>query len=168
MDAIFRVGAHHARWCDLPERFGPWGTVARYFRRLSHNGLWQKLLREVVTLAPSHPLRLIEHFICRAARKAYRILGLRLIALARQLGLQAALPGPPWMLPHPDLSEFLFGPGWGVRRVQRSAEGGHLSHGGLLAGLVPRSLAVIRELKWWHTFVAGKRRVPGIVQRMWF
>ncbi|MHB0713459.1 transposase, partial [Roseomonas mucosa] len=45
--------------------------------------------------------------ICRAARRAYRILGLRLILLARRLGLRSALPGPPWLLPDPDLSETL-------------------------------------------------------------
>ena len=68
---------------------------ADYFRRLTHNGLWTRLLTLLAETHPNHPLRAIEHRICRAARRAYRILGLRLILLARRLGLRSALPGPP-------------------------------------------------------------------------
>ena len=36
-----------------------------------------------------------------------RLLGPRLALLARRLELREALPGPPWLLPDPDLSETL-------------------------------------------------------------
>ncbi|HZH47623.1 MAG TPA: transposase, partial [Roseococcus sp.] len=110
--------------------------------------LWQRLLIELAQTAPPHPLRTIEHFICRAARRAYRLLGLRLIVLARQLGLRAALPGPSWMLPDPDLSHAVFG-----RHFERVHD---LS-----------SIAAIRVLRWWHGFVGGRRRIPGAVVRAW-
>jgi hypothetical protein len=71
-------------------------------------------------------------------------LGLRLIVLARRLGLRAALPGPPWLLPHPDLSHAVFA---------------DVSP--------PTSIAEVRVLRWWHGFVAGARRIPGSVVRAW-
>ena len=47
----------------------------------------------------------LEHLIVRACRRATRIRGLRIIALARRLGFLSALRGPSWLLPDPDLSE---------------------------------------------------------------
>ena len=94
MDAIFFIATSAEPWHALPERFGKPDTASRYFRRLTHAGLWQKLLEALTDLAPAHPLRAIEAFICRACRRAHRILGLR-----------SALNGPPWLLPNPILSE---------------------------------------------------------------
>jgi len=34
-------------WCDLPERFGAWNTVARRFRRWALAGAWEKLCQAV-------------------------------------------------------------------------------------------------------------------------
>lgn len=34
-------------WRDLPERFGPWNTVARRFRRWAQAGVWQALFEAV-------------------------------------------------------------------------------------------------------------------------
>lgn len=34
-------------WRDLPERFGPWNTVARRFRRWALAGAWEKLFQAV-------------------------------------------------------------------------------------------------------------------------
>jgi transposase len=33
-----------APWRDLPERYGPWATVATRFYRWTKTGLWDKLL----------------------------------------------------------------------------------------------------------------------------
>ncbi|MDU7522158.1 MAG: transposase, partial [Roseomonas mucosa] len=107
MDAIFHLALTPHPWRALPPEFGKAQTVAHHFRRLTHNGLWERLLAALAKAPPNHPLRAIEHRICRAARRAYRILGLRLILLARRLDLRSALPGPPWLLPDPDLSETL-------------------------------------------------------------
>ena len=41
---ILRTGAP---WRDLPERFGPWATVASRFYRWRKQGLWERLLAEV-------------------------------------------------------------------------------------------------------------------------
>jgi transposase len=32
-------------WRDLPERYGPWSTVASRFRRSTREGLWDQILR---------------------------------------------------------------------------------------------------------------------------
>ena len=142
LDAMFWVAARHAKWREVPERFGEWGTVARHFWRLTHRGLWQRLLEELAVLGPEHPLRGLEHFICRAARRAYRLIGLGLIVLARKLGLRAALPGPPWLLPHPDLSQSLAD-----------------------VELPLGNLRLIRGLRWLWGFAAGRQRIPGSVVR---
>jgi hypothetical protein len=74
---------------------------------MTHGGLWQKLARELVDFAESHPLRALESWICRACRRAKRLLGLGMIVLLRRINLRSALWAPPWLLPDPDLSESL-------------------------------------------------------------
>ena len=107
MDAIFHLAATYGDpWRSLPAHFGKPDTVARFFRRLTHNGLWHRLLAVLAKSAPNHPLRAIEHLICRATRRAARIGGMPLL-LIRKLGLRSALNGPPWLLPDPLLSEML-------------------------------------------------------------
>jgi transposase len=41
---ILRTGAP---WCDLPERYGPWGTVASRFYRWRKAGIWQHLFESI-------------------------------------------------------------------------------------------------------------------------
>jgi transposase len=41
---VLRTGAP---WRDLPERYGPWPTVASWFYRWRQDGLWDRLLRLV-------------------------------------------------------------------------------------------------------------------------
>jgi transposase len=43
---LYRVRTGCA-WRDLPERFGPWNTVARRFRRWALAGVWQALFEAV-------------------------------------------------------------------------------------------------------------------------
>lgn len=108
LDAIFYL-AHQPGdpWKNLPSHFGRPETVARFFRRLVHDGFWHRLLRALAAAPPGHPLRALEYSICRACRRAARLGGLPLLALIRRLGLRAALNAPPWLLPDPLLSETL-------------------------------------------------------------
>jgi transposase len=105
MDAVFHMAFTTAPWRALPERHGKPDTVARYFRRLTHAGLWEKLLEAIKDCGPSHPLREIAPMIFRACRRAVRLRGLGFIALIRRLGFLEALNGPPHKICHPDLSE---------------------------------------------------------------
>ena len=41
---ILRTGAP---WRDLPERYGPWGTVAGRFYRWRKAGVWERLFAEI-------------------------------------------------------------------------------------------------------------------------
>lgn len=43
---LYRVRTGVA-WRDLPERFGPWNTVARRFRRWAQAGVWAALFQAV-------------------------------------------------------------------------------------------------------------------------
>ena len=43
---LYRVRTGVA-WRDLPERFGPWNTVARRFRRWAQTGVWETLFQAV-------------------------------------------------------------------------------------------------------------------------
>ncbi|MDB5413945.1 MAG: family transposase [Rubritepida sp.] len=107
-DAIFRLAATDGPWRELPAEHGIPATVARYFRRLTHTGLWERLLKALAAAPAHHPLRNLEGPICRAARRAIRLRGLSLITLARRLELKRVLPGPPWLVANPDLSKRLF------------------------------------------------------------
>jgi transposase len=154
MDAIFHTALTNSPWSALPDQFGKPDTVARYFRRLTHAGLWQKLLHALSQAAPAHPLRSAEYFILRATRRAHRILGLPLIALIRRLGLRTALPGPPWLLPDPLLSETL-------SRIEIPP------YRELRYGWVTRYRALVASLKRLHADAAGRARISRAVRLGW-
>lgn len=107
MDGIFLLLSTDAPWRELPAAHGQAATLARHFRRLTHAGLWERLLQALHDLDARHPLQQLRGVIFRAARRAYRLRGLGILVLARRLGLRGALPGPSWLLPNPDLSESL-------------------------------------------------------------
>ena len=108
LDAIFHAAVTGDPWRALPEQFGKPFTVARHFRRLSHAGLWQRLMYALCHPAAPPALRALEYWICRAARRAMRLLQMKGIVLARRLGLYTALPMWPWMMPDVDLSQTIF------------------------------------------------------------
>ncbi|MDB5377964.1 MAG: family transposase [Rubritepida sp.] len=56
-DAIFRVAATDGPWSDLPEPYGKPDTISRYFRRLTHEGLWERLLLALAAAPEGHPMR---------------------------------------------------------------------------------------------------------------
>ncbi|WP_206933796.1 transposase [Roseococcus thiosulfatophilus] len=142
MNAIFRLTATDAPWKHGEAPRITADSLARYYRRLTHAGLWERLLQALHDAAPSHPLRAIEALICRAARRAHRLRGLRLLVLARRLGFRRALNGPPWLLPHPDLSESLLEAGPPAPHLRKPW------------------LRVLKAL-------VGRRSIPRAVRRAW-
>jgi len=146
LDAIFHL-AHQpgAPWKSLPEHHGKPDTVSRFFRRLTHAGVWHALLRALAKAPPDHPLRALEYAICRACRRAARLGGLPLLVLIRRLGLRSALDAPPWLLPDPLLSETL-----------------------LRLPLGPRTPPeTVRSLLHLARATAGRRRIPRSVRLSW-
>ena len=135
LDAVFWLAAH-ARlpgrsllpWQALPPGFGKPDTVSRQFRRWAQAGLWSRLLRALAD--PDRPgiriLRRLESWICRSYRRAWRVLGVPGVALARRLGFLSALRGPPWFLPDPDLSGY-------VHRLLRPVGNALMGAGGMRA-----------------------------------
>jgi transposase len=47
---VMRTGGS---WRALPDRFGPWQTVAGYYHRWRHAGVWERIRQ--VLLAPDLP-----------------------------------------------------------------------------------------------------------------
>jgi len=51
VDALLWLGKTGAPWRDLPERYGPWRTVATRFYRWTRAGLWDRILSELQCMA---------------------------------------------------------------------------------------------------------------------
>jgi transposase len=105
LDACFHAACHPGPWHKLPAVYGKPDTIHRLFRRWTHAGLWTMLLKFVAKERPG--LQAIQYWVCRAFRRAHRILGLAGLVLARRLGMDSALRAPSWYLPDPDLSAIL-------------------------------------------------------------
>ncbi|WP_376096786.1 transposase [Roseomonas sp. CCTCC AB2023176] len=165
MDAIFElaVRGHDVPWRDVSCFSGKPDTIARFFRRATHNGLWHRLLEALTDLSdcPDHPLRRIEYFVCRAARRAARLGGLRLIFLIRRLGLETALNAPPWLLPNPFYDALVRRLGIAYARDwrPRPAEA--------LPDFRARTRDTIRTLKTLHRMAAGQSRIRRSVRLCW-
>ncbi|WP_370323107.1 transposase [Roseococcus sp. SYP-B2431] len=153
-DAFFRVACTEGAWRELPEEFGKPDTVSRHFPRLTHAGLWERLLRALAVAPKDHILRRLEGYICRAARRAIRLRGLRLIWLARRLDLKRALPGPPWMVADPDLSEI-------IKTLPIEARLSQWRRNKQAA------LDYLRGLKTLHTLAGGRRYLPRPFRECW-
>ncbi|WP_458097285.1 transposase [Roseomonas sp. WA12] len=151
MDAIFHIAQTPAHpWHALPASFGRADTVSRYFRRLTHNGLWPRLLHALKESAPNHPLRQIEYAILRATRRAARIGGPALLLLIRKLDLRTALNGPPWLLPDPLLSETC------ARLTPRTPPTG--------TEALQTLKTLLKSLAWLQKAAGGRRRIPRTVR----
>jgi len=109
LDAMLATTATGAPWRETPQRYGRPNTIARHFRRLAQGGTWTALLKAVAHPKAPALLKTMEYWICRLARRAMRHLGMKGLALARQLGLLSALPMWPRYLPKPELSQTLQG-----------------------------------------------------------
>jgi transposase len=44
IDGILWALSDGGRWCNLPDRFGPWKTAYDRFRKWCRNGLWDRIL----------------------------------------------------------------------------------------------------------------------------
>jgi transposase len=47
INAMLHLSKTGVPWRDLPERYGPWQTVATRFYRWTRSGLWQRILAEL-------------------------------------------------------------------------------------------------------------------------
>jgi len=105
LDACFHAACHPGPWRHLPAAYGKPDSIHRLFRRWAHAGLWSMLLKFVAKRRPG--LAALQYWVCRAFRRAWRILGLAGVVLARRLGMDTALRAPSWYLPDPDLSAYV-------------------------------------------------------------
>ena len=51
LDALLWLAKTGAPWRDLPDRFGPWQSVATRFYRWTRSGLWECILAELRRIA---------------------------------------------------------------------------------------------------------------------
>jgi transposase len=105
IDGMFRVATSGQPWHTLPADYGKPDTVSRHFRRLARMGLWMRLVGACSDRQASPALRRIEYFICRAARRAMRILGMDAAVMAEKVGLLTAMPVLPVYLTRPHFFE---------------------------------------------------------------
>src|SRR4051794_12808141 len=105
IDGMFRVAVSGQPWHTLPADYGKPDTVSRHFRRLARMGLWMRLVGACANPQATPALRRIEYFICRAARRAMRILGIDAAVMAEKLGLLTAMPVLPVYLTRPHFFE---------------------------------------------------------------
>jgi len=154
MDAIFALACTTDPWRCLPPEHGRPDTIARYFRRLTHAGLWEKLLEAIKDNHPNHPLNQVAPLIFRACRRAVRLRGLKFIALIRRLGFLQALNGPPPKLPDPELSENL-------RRTVKLPSP-HVS-----PRQTPLYLDYLKALRRLHRRAGGIRHIPRALRLGW-
>lgn len=107
MEGMFHLIATDAPWREVRPEYGAAASIARHYRRLTHAGLWERLLNALHAQPANRALHELARLIFRGARRAYRLRGLGLIVVARRLGFILALPGPGWMVADPDLSKKL-------------------------------------------------------------
>jgi transposase len=144
VDAIFQAVTSGLPWSQFRSRVARADTLHRQFRRLIHAGAWEALLRAVAARAAPPPLAAVADWVAAGWRRARRLVGLGGLVLARRLGLSLAMPGPPWLLPDPDLSGTL----------QRLLP--HL----LLAPAGRAGREVLRSFRALLRASAGRRRIP--------
>ncbi len=141
MDAIFPVACASTPWKHAPEAARKPDAVAR---RLTRAGL---AAGGATRPRPRHPLLQIRDVIFRACRRANRMLGVAIMALARRLGLVSALNGPPAWMPDPDMSE--------TRTSQ------------LAPAFERRDVPQMKRLNWPRRSTRGRRNIPRAMRMVW-
>lgn len=163
MDAIFHMACrgYHTPWREVPEVYGRPDTVSRFFRRLTHGGLWHHLLQALAdpNLHEAHPIRRLEHYVVRACRRAARLGGLRLIFLIKKVGLVSALNAPSWYLPDEHLSEL-------ARRLPMLPDR-LMPNRPQKQGWKTAARRWIRGLKALHHLAGGRTRIPRAARLIW-
>ena len=68
INAVLWMGKTGAPWRDLPERFGPWGSVWKRFDRWSRKGAWAGVFTELKD--PDLEYMIIDSTVVRAYQHA--------------------------------------------------------------------------------------------------
>jgi transposase len=106
LDAIFWVALSRHPWRALPPELGRADSAHRQLRRWAKTGVLETLLVAIAGQRHANPTAAgLTYRLCRAFRRAARLLPLAALLLARRMGLADALPCEPRFLPRPDLSE---------------------------------------------------------------
>ena len=113
INAMLQIAVTGLPWRAVPRLAGSPDTISRHFRRLAQAGLWTRLVG--MARAPDAPkaLKRLDYWLCRAARRAMRVLGLAAAQAMERLGALTAMPVLPVYMPRELNLEF-------VRNWQRS------------------------------------------------
>jgi transposase len=146
INAIFMVAVRGLPWHQVPEACGKPDTVSRNVRRWAQAGLWLRLVGRCH--APDAPLvlRRMEYWICRAARRAMRVLGMVAARAVETLGAITAMPVRPIYMPRPEKADY-------VRNWQRQIIDATMAHPlATPIGLLKRLLSLEKHYagRPWH------------------
>jgi transposase len=95
LDALLWLARTGAPWRDLPERYGPWRSVATRFYRWTRSGLWDRILSALRRVADARggidwELHMVDATSVRAHRHAA---GARGGSTSRRWGARAGASG---------------------------------------------------------------------------
>ncbi len=109
LDALLWLARTGAPWRDLPERYGPWRSVATRFYRWTRSGLWERILSALRRIADARggidwDVHMVDATSVRAHRHAAggrggsmrRRSGARAEASAASCTCAATGEGDPW------------------------------------------------------------------------
>jgi transposase len=86
INAVLWIGKTGAPWRDLPERFGPWGSVWKRFDRWAKKGVWTRVFEALRD--PDLEWMIIDSTVVRAHQHA--------------AGKKGGRAGKPWAAPKAD------------------------------------------------------------------
>ncbi len=164
VEAMLFIAATNLPWGKLPPGYGNGETVGKHFRRMAHDGAWDRVIEALGHAPPGHVLRRWSPLLCRLARRAFRLRGDTLGSMARRFQLPLLWPKPPEYMPRRDVIAYLRNRGIFPLLGEMTATEAMRSCDGQAAMRFE-----LRYLKKLWTLAAGKNygRVPREVRACW-
>jgi transposase len=107
VEAMLWIAATKLPWGQLPPCYGKGETVGKHFRRMAHDGAWDRVIEALGHAPPGSALRRWSMLLCRLARRAFRLRGDTLGEMARRFRLDRLWPKPPEYMPRRDVIAYL-------------------------------------------------------------
>ena len=97
VNAVLWIAKTGAPWRDLPERFGPWGSVWKRFDRWAKKGVWKRVFETLQD--PDLEWMIIDRTVVRAHQHAAGKKGGKAMRPSAVLGADSAPRSRSWSMP---------------------------------------------------------------------